>query len=80
MACALSSSTNGLAAQVFDNGGGKRIFTGAEIYGIDGTLIHRIDWQLLGLTQPPTDGVWIGGNTFATIDGQTSTVVVYSVP
>ena len=55
-------------------------FTGSEIDGIDGTLIHRIDWQHLGLTRPPVEGVWIGGNTFATIDGQTSTVVIYSVP
>ena len=51
-----------------------------RFYGIDGTLIHRIDWQHLGLTRPPVEGVWIGGNTFATIDGQTSTVVIYSVP
>ena len=76
----LSSPTAGVGAQVYDNGTGPRIFTGAEIYGIDGTLIHRIDWQHLGLAQPATDGVWIGGNTFATVDGQTSTVVIYSVP
>ena len=76
----LSSPTAGVGAQVFDNGSGKRIFTGAEIYGIDGTLIHRIDWQHLVLAQPATDGVWIGGNTFATVDGQTSTLVIYSVP
>jgi len=76
----LSPPTAGFGAQVFDNGSGKRIFTGPEIYGIDGTLIHRIDWQQLGLNQPPIEGVWIGGNTFATVDGQTSTVVIYSVP
>jgi hypothetical protein len=75
----LSSPTAGFGAQVYDNGTGKRIFTGAEIYGMDGTLIHRIDWQQLGLNQPASDGVWIGGNTFATLDGQTSTVVIYSV-
>jgi hypothetical protein len=77
---ALSSPATGLMAQVFDDGSGKRIFTGAEIYGIDGTLIHRIDWQRLGLNKPPTDGVWIGGHTFAAVDGLTSTVVIYSVP
>jgi len=76
----LSSPTAGFGAQVYDSGSGPRIFTGAEIYGIDGTLIHRIDWQVLGLTVPAQDGVWIGGNTFATVDFQTSTVVVYSVP
>lgn len=76
----LSSPATGFMAQVFDNGSGKRIFTGAEIYGLDGTLIHRIDWQRLGLNRPPTDGVWIAGNTFATLDGLTSTVVIYSVP
>jgi hypothetical protein len=76
----LSSATSGSSAQVFDNGSGRRIFTGAEIYGVDGTLIHRIDWQQLGLSKPPNEGVWIGGNTFATVDGLTSTVVVYSVP
>ena len=76
----LSSPTAGVGAQVYDNGSGPRIFTGAEIYGIDGTLIHRIDWQALGLASPAFDGVWIGGNTFATVDLQTSTVVVYSVP
>jgi hypothetical protein len=76
----LSSPTAGLSAQVFDNGSGRRIFTGAEIYGIDGTLQHRIDWQQLGLSKPPTNGVWIGGNTFAAVDGLTSTVVIYSVP
>ena len=76
----LSSPTAGVGAQVYDSGNGPRIFTGAEIYAIDGTLIHRIDWQALGLTLPALDGVWIGGNTFATVDVQTSTVVVYSVP
>jgi hypothetical protein len=76
----LSSPTAGFAAQVFDVPGGRRIFTGAEIYGLDGTLIHRIDWQQLGLAHPAEDGVWIGGNTFATVDTQTSTIVVYSVP
>jgi hypothetical protein len=76
----LSSPTAGSSAQVFDNGSGRRIFTGAEIYGIDGTLIHRVDWQQLGLSKPPNNGLWIGGNTFATVDGLTSTVVVYSVP
>jgi len=76
----LSPATAGFGAQVFDSGSGKRIFTGAEIYGIDGTLIHRIDWHQLGLNQAPIEGVWIGGNTFATVDGQTSTLVIYSVP
>jgi hypothetical protein len=76
----LSSPTAGVGAQAYDDGSGPRIFTGAEIYGVDGTLIHRIDWQALGLTSPAQDGVWIGGNTFATVDFQTSTVVVYSVP
>jgi hypothetical protein len=76
----LSSPASGGAAQVFDNGSGPQIFTGAEIYKIDGTLVHRIDWTSLGLSKPPQNGVWIGGNTFATVDGLTSTVVIYSVP
>jgi hypothetical protein len=76
----LSSPTSGIAAQVFDDGSGPKIFTGAEIYGVDGTLIHRIDWQQLGLVHPASNGVWLGGNTFATVDGLTSTVVIYSVP
>jgi hypothetical protein len=76
----LSSPTIGTSAQVFDNGSGPQIFTGAEVYKVDGTLVHRIDWQRLGLSKPPNNGVWIGGNTFATVDGLTSTVVVYSVP
>jgi hypothetical protein len=76
----LSSPTSGNAAQVFDNGSGPQIFTGAEIYKLDGTLVHRIDWQRLGLSKPASNGVWIGGNTFVTVDGLTSTVVIYSVP
>lgn len=47
---------------------------------MDGTLLHVIDGQQLGLTTPASSRVWIGGNTFATVDGQTSTLVVYSVP
>jgi hypothetical protein len=76
----LSSPATGFSAQVFDNGSGPQVFTGAEIYKVDGTLVHRIDWQGLNLSKPPQTGVWIGGNTFATVDGLTSTVVVYSVP
>lgn len=75
----LSTPTGGVAAQVFDNGQGKRIFTGAEIYGMDGSLIHRIDWRRLGLSKQADNGVWIGGNTFATVDGLTGTVVIYSL-
>jgi len=76
----LSSAATGFSAQVFDNGSGPQVFTGAEIYKVDGTLVHRIDWQRLNLSRPPQAGVWIGGNTFATVDGLTSTVVIYSVP
>jgi hypothetical protein len=32
------------------------------------------------LAHPPKNGVWLGGKTFATVDGLTSTVVVYTVP
>jgi hypothetical protein len=76
----LSVPTQGFAAQVFNNGSGPQIFTGAEIYKLDGTLVHRIDWNALGLTKQANNGVWIGGNTFATVDGLTSTLVIYSVP
>jgi hypothetical protein len=76
----LSPPTQGTAAQVFDDGSGPKIFTGAEIYGLDGTLIHRIDASKLGLAHPLNNGVWLGSKTFATLDGLTSTLVVYTVP
>jgi hypothetical protein len=75
----LSSPTDALGVQVFDNGSGPRIFTGAEVYKIDGTLVHRVDWRRLGLSKPARGGVWIGGNTFAALDGLTSTVVIFSM-
>ena len=42
--------------------------------------MHRIDWRRLGLSKQADNGVWIGGHTFAAVDGLTSTVVIYSVP
>jgi hypothetical protein len=77
----LSVPTNGLEAQVFDPGTGPRIFTGAEIYDASGTLLHVIDSAKLGATNPPLrQGVWMFGNTFAAEDGDTSTIIIYTVP
>jgi hypothetical protein len=76
----LSSPTIGFTVQFFDNGSGRRIFTGADIYAMDGTLLHHIDNEALGMAVPVNNGIWIGGNTFAAVDGFTSTVVVYTVP
>ena len=64
---------------MFENCAGKRIFTGAELCGIDGTWIHRIDWAALHLSRQSDNAVWIGRNTFASTDGLTSTIVIYSV-
>jgi hypothetical protein len=77
----LSAPTVGFEAQFFDAGSGPRIFTGTDIYDGSGTLLHSIDVSKLGITDPPlVNGVWIGGNRFATVDGQTSTIILYSVP
>ena len=77
----LSVPTQGIEAQVFNSGTGQRIFTGAEIYDGSGKLIHVIDGAKLGLQNgPPSNGVWMYGNTFATVDGATNTIVVYTVP
>jgi hypothetical protein len=71
----------GFEAQFYDAGSGPRIFTGTDIYDGSGTLLHSIDVSKLGITDPPlVNGVWISGNTFAAVDGQTSTVIVYTVP
>ncbi|HVP60212.1 MAG TPA: hypothetical protein VMT11_06620 [Myxococcaceae bacterium] len=77
----LSSPTVGFEAQVFDAGAGTRIFTGTDLYDGNGVLVHHIDVSKLGITHPPlVNGVWISGNLFAAVDGQTSTVIVYTVP
>jgi hypothetical protein len=76
----LSAPTQGQEAQYFNSGTGPRIFTGAEIYDGNGTLLHVIDGPKLGLTDVPRYGVWLYGNTFAAQDGDTSTIVVYTVP
>jgi len=77
----LSVPTQGWEAQVFDSGSGPRIFTGAEIYDINGNLLHVIDAAKLGIQDPPLKrGVWLYGNTFAAEDGRTSTIIVYTVP
>jgi hypothetical protein len=77
----LSAPTVGFEAQFYDAGFGSRIFTGSDIYDGNGTLLHTIDVSALGITDPPlANGVWISGNTFAAVDGQTSTVIVYTVP
>jgi len=77
----LSSPATGSGAQLFDAGTGPRIFTGAEIYDLNGTLLHVVDATALGLLNPPLrHGVWMFGNTFAAQDGDTSTVIVYTVP
>jgi hypothetical protein len=77
---ALSSPARGVDAQLFDAGAGPRLFTGAEIYDGSGTLLHTIDQAALGLTEGISSGVWMSGNTFAAEDGQTSTVIIYTVP
>jgi hypothetical protein len=77
----LSVPTQGWEAQVFDSGSGPRIFTGAEIYDINGNLLHVIDSAKIGIQDPPLKrGVWLYGNTFAAEDGRTSTIIVYTVP
>ena len=76
----LSVPTQGQGAQVFDAGAGPHIFTGNEIYDISGRLLHAIDADQLGLVEPPGQcGTWLSGNTFANVDGRTSTIV-YTVP
>jgi len=70
----------GEEAQLVDTGADPRLFTGAEIYGLDGTLLHAVDAAALGIQEPPLRlGVWMSGNTFAAQDGRTSTVVVYTM-
>jgi len=77
----LSAPTHGAEAQVFDNGSGPRIFTGSEIYDISGKLLHVVDNVKLGIQNPLLfNGVWLFGNTFATVDGLTSEVIVYTIP
>jgi hypothetical protein len=76
----LNSPAVGGTAQVFDAGGGPRIFTGGSIFDISGNLIHSIDESALGVTVGLGQGTWITGNTFAGIDSGTSTVIIFSVP
>lgn len=76
----LSSPAVGRSVQVFDAGGGPRIFTGGSIFDISGNLIHSIDESALGVTVGLDQGTWITGNTFAGIDTFTSTVIIFSVP
>jgi hypothetical protein len=77
----LAVPATGQEAQLIDAGGEPRLFTGAEIYGLDGTLLHAVDQAALGIQEPPLRlGVWMSGDTFAAQDGRTSTVVVYTIP
>jgi len=78
----LSAPMTSYDFQAFDDGvTGTHYFTGAEIYDASGTLTRRIDQAALGITEGKlTSGAHLTGNTFAGIHGQTSTVVIYSVP
>jgi hypothetical protein len=76
-AIALSQPTMGSELRVLPDG---RIFTGAEIYDASGALLHAIDPAELGITDHLFSGAFLGGNTFAVEDGDTSTVIVFSIP
>jgi hypothetical protein len=76
----LSSPWTGLDAQLFDAGEGPHIFTGSEIYDVQGKLTHTVETVALGITDGIVGGTWLGGNKFAIEDGDTSTVIVFSIP
>ena len=77
---ALGTPMTGIDAQVFDAGLGPQIFTGSEIYDIRGVLSHTIDPVALGITDALAGGAVISGNRFVVDDGDTSTVIVFTVP
>lgn len=74
---ALSSPTSGSELRALPGG---RIFTGAEIYDASGALLHTLDTNALGITDHLNSGAWLGGNVFAVEDGDTSTVIVFTIP
>ena len=76
----LSSPVSGRSVQLFDSGGGPRIFTGAEIYDSSGTLLHIIDQAALGITFGVGSGTWISGDTYGVIDAGTSTLIIFTLP
>jgi hypothetical protein len=66
--------------RAFDAGDGLRFFTGSKIFDGTGALVHRIDFGALGIDEAVSSAAWLGGNEFAVVEADTSTVVVFSVP
>lgn len=77
---ALDAPAAGGGLQIYDDGGGRKILAGGSIYDGSGHLLHAIDQAALGLTDGIQGSTWISGKRFAAIDGQTSTVVIFTVP
>lgn len=66
--------------QTYDAGQGLRILTGPKIFDGSGALVHTIDEPALGLTDRFSGALWIGGNHFVASDGDTSTLIVFTIP
>ncbi len=76
----LSEAKGGAQVQVFPTPAGPRILTGAKVFDLAGNLTHRFDAAALGMVDGLGGVVWIGGNRFAALDGDTSVVTVFHTP
>jgi hypothetical protein len=76
----LSAAPTGVSWQAYDDGTGTHYFTGAEIYDATGSLVRTIDLAALGTANGIHTGAHLTGATFAGVEDDTSTVVLYTVP
>ena len=75
----LTAPKNGRGLQVFDAGQGTRILAGHNIYDGRGALVRTIDGAALALTDGLGSVAWLGGDRFVAVDGDTSTLVIFTL-
>ena len=75
----LSAPHSGGNVQVFDAGGGTRIIVGHQLYDGAGQLLHVFDASALPLTDGLGVVAWLGGDRYVTVDGDTSTLIIFTL-
>jgi hypothetical protein len=76
----LSTAKGFSGVQVLGSGSSRQVFTGRKLFDANGQLIHEIDVAALGLTDQFQGAVQLRDGRYAVLDGDTSTILIVSVP